>query len=65
MKKKQTVIGTGPYLSPLVYKSQHAGEKTCEHDVEKSDIFSLGITLLQLIFRVPTKELPSGEPEKR
>lgn len=46
-----TLIGTREYLSPVLAAAmlQQAGAGgDVQHDLEKSDVFSLGITFLQL-----------------
>lgn len=49
---KGTLVGTPVYLSPLLWVALENGEFDLEkvgkikHDFEKSDIYSLGITLL-------------------
>jgi len=45
-KTVNTVAGTPVYMSPLLVKSYSEGTKVSRHDIEKSDIFSLGMTFL-------------------
>ena len=42
-----TNVGTEPFLSPALIQSNDL--KGVKHDLEKSDIFSLGISIIQLI----------------
>jgi serine/threonine protein kinase len=44
--KGHTIMGTPAYLSPLLYNAYKKGKVEVKHDLEKSDLFSFGITLL-------------------
>ena len=47
--KQYTFAGTAPYLSPALRTSLANCEGRLDHDPVKSDVYSLGITLLELI----------------
>ncbi|CAK75071.1 unnamed protein product (macronuclear) [Paramecium tetraurelia] len=53
-----TLVGTPLFLSPklyVAYSTNQAGK--VKHDLEKSDVFSLGITFLQMILLLSDKDL--------
>ena len=41
-----SVKGTKCYFSPLLFKAKMKGASICIHNPEKSEIFSLGLTIL-------------------
>ena len=44
---KNAVVGTAQYLSPVLMNAyMHMSKKEVLHDLEKSDIYSLGILFL-------------------
>ncbi|CAD8064539.1 unnamed protein product [Paramecium primaurelia] len=64
-----TLVGTPSYLSPILWKAfesvkfQIANINKIVHNVEKSDVYSLGITLLQttLLLNSEIQKLNAGE----
>ncbi|CAD8070313.1 unnamed protein product [Paramecium primaurelia] len=64
-----TLVGTPAYLSPILWKAFEEGQfqvskiNKITHNVEKSDVYSLGVTLLQttLLLNSEIQKLNSGE----
>ncbi|CAD8205883.1 unnamed protein product [Paramecium octaurelia] len=64
-----TLVGTPAYLSPILWKAFEEGQfqvskiNKITHNVEKSDVYSLGVTLLQttLLLNTEIQKLNSGE----
>ncbi|CAD8090312.1 unnamed protein product [Paramecium sonneborni] len=64
-----TLVGTPAYLSPILWKAFEEGQfqiskiNKITHNVEKSDVYSLGVTLLQttLLLNQEIQKLNSGE----
>ncbi|CAD8043189.1 unnamed protein product [Paramecium primaurelia] len=53
-----TLVGTPLFLSPKLYIAYTTNQPgKVKHDLEKSDIFSLGITFLQMILLLSDKDL--------
>ena len=47
MSMTLTAIGTPSYLSPLLFEAFKNNLNDCHHDPEKSEVFSLGISILK------------------
>ena len=52
-----SVLGTPVYLSPLLFKAWKDGGMVCHHKAELSEIFSLGLTLLQAALLLTGEEM--------
>ncbi|CAD8132889.1 unnamed protein product [Paramecium octaurelia] len=53
-----TLVGTPLFLSPKLYVAYSTNQPgKVKHDLEKSDVFSLGITFLQMILLLSDKDL--------
>lgn len=61
----QTIIGTPVFLSPKLYESFKQDAGNCKHDIEKSDVYSLGLSFLQMTLKLKLEKMPKGEPQGR
>ena len=52
-----SVIGTRCYFSPLLCEAKQNGQEICIHNPEKSEIFSLGLSILQAALLLSVDEI--------
>ncbi|KAM3140722.1 hypothetical protein pb186bvf_007127 [Paramecium bursaria] len=55
---KNTLVGTPLYLSPALWDAYtHNKTRDVRHNLEKSDVFSLGVTLIQTYLLLPDQDI--------
>ena len=62
---QHTMTGTPLYLSPLLRQAMLTNQREIQHNVYKSDVYSLGLTLLHMITLEPPVQVMVGNRDMR
>ena len=64
-REQHTTTGTPLYLSPLLRNALTSNMRAVQHNAYKSDVYSLGLTLLHMAKLNPPVEVMVGDPQMR